>query len=251
MTHEPDVLAKVRKILAKAEDPAATPEEAETYTAKAAELMAAYGIDRALLAESMPDSDVVGDRVVVLDAPYALDKAALLSSVAFELRCRAVRRIRYVGPRATKEVSIHLFGYDSDLVRVEILFTSLLLQAQTSLARTDPPPWESPAAYRRSWLAGFTAAVARRLRDAEMRARDVAEESRAGTAAPSGRSVELVLVDRDRTVAAAVEAEYPRLGTARSRQLSGSGRRSGWQAGQRADLGGSRVPSGRRGELAG
>lgn len=251
MTHEPDVLAKVRKILAKAEDPAATPEEAETYTAKAAELMAAYGIDRALLAESMPDSDVVGDRVVVLDAPYALDKAALLSSVAFELRCRAVRRIRYVGPRATKEVSIHLFGYDSDLVRVEILFTSLLLQAQTSLARTDPPPWESPAAYRRSWLAGFTAAVARRLRDAEVRARDAAEESRVGTAAPSGRSVELVLVDRDHTVAAAVEAEYPRLGTARSRQLSGSGRQSGWQAGQRADLGGSRVPRGRRGELAG
>ena len=37
MNHEPDVLAKVRKILAKAEDPAATPEEAETYTAKAAE----------------------------------------------------------------------------------------------------------------------------------------------------------------------------------------------------------------------
>lgn len=251
MTHESDVLAKVRKILAKAEDPAATPEEAETYTAKAAELMAAYGIDRALLAESMPHSDVVGDRVVVLDAPYALDKAALLSSVAFELRCRAVRRIRYVGPRATKEVSIHLFGYDSDLVRVEILFTSLLLQAQTSLARTAPPPWESPAAYRRSWLAGFTAAVARRLRDAEVRARDAAEEGRAGTATSAGRSVELVLVDRDRTVAAAVEAEYPRLGTARSRQLSGSGRRSGWQAGQRADLGGSRVPRGSRGELAG
>ncbi len=252
MNHEPDVLAKVRKILAKAEDPAATPEEAETYTAKAAELMATYGIDRALLAESMPDSDVVGDRVVVLDAPYALDKASLLSSIAFELRCRAVRRIRYVGPRATKEVSIHLFGYDSDLVRTEILFTSLLLQAQTSLARTEPPPWESAAAYRRSWLAGFTAAVSRRLREAEVRARDAAEESRThGASRPSGRSVELVLVDRDRVVAAAVDAEYPRLGTARSRQLSGSGGRSGWQAGQRADLGGTRMQRGRRGELAG
>jgi hypothetical protein len=252
MNHEPDVLAKVRKILAKAEDPAATPEEAQTYTAKAAELMATYGIDRALLAEAMPDSDVVGDRVVVLDAPYALDKASLLSSIAAELRCRAVRRIRYVGPRATKEVSIHLFGYDSDLGRTEILFTSLLLQAQTSLARTDPPPWESLAAYRRSWLSGFTAAVSRRLREAESRARDVAEQSRtAGPAAPRGRSVELVLVDRDRVVAAAVDAEYPRLGTARSRQLSGSGGRSGWQAGQRADLGGTRMQRGRRGELAG
>jgi hypothetical protein len=214
--------------------------------------MATYGIDRALLAEELPDSDIVGDRIVVLDAPYALDKASLLSSIAGELRCRAVRRIRYVGPRATKEVSIHLFGYDSDLMRVEILFTSLLLQAQTSLARTGPPPWESLAAYRRSWLAGFTAAVSRRLREAEDRARETAEQSRTrGAAPPSGRSVALVLVDRDRSVTAAVDAEYPRLGTARSRQLSGSGGRSGWQAGQRADLGGSRVSRGRRGELAG
>ena len=75
-----DILAKVRKILAKAEDLAAKPEEAETYTAKAAELVAAYGIDWALLAQTEPGSDVVGDRVVLLDPPYALDKAGLLSA---------------------------------------------------------------------------------------------------------------------------------------------------------------------------
>ncbi len=242
------VLAKVRKLLAKAEDPAATPEEAETYTAKAAELMAAYGIDRALLAEQHPDSDCVGDRVVVLDAPYALDKAALLSNVAFALRCRAVRRIRYVGPRATKQVSLHLFGFDSDLLRVEILFTSLLVQAQTALVRVDAPPWESLAAYRRSWLAGFTAAVARRLHEAEERAAAQAQAAQDGTGAGPGagadrdRSVALVLVDRSSRVEAAVDSEYPRLGTARTRRLSGSGSRSGWQAGQRADLGsGARV----------
>jgi hypothetical protein len=246
-THDPGTLAKVRKLLAKAEDPAATAEEAETYTAKAAELMATYGIDRALLAEERPDSDCVGDRVVVLDAPYALDKASLLSSVAFALRCRAVRRIRHVGPRATKQVSIHLFGFDSDLLRVEILFTSLLVQAQTALVRVDAPPWESLAAYRRSWLAGFTAAVARRLQEAEERAAREAQETREGSAATSTRaarerSVALVLVDRSARVEAAVDAEYPRLGTARTRRLSGSGSRSGWQAGQRADLGdGARV----------
>ena len=71
----PALLAKVRKILTKAEDPATTPEEAELYTAKAAELIATYGIDQALLAESRPGTDVIGDRVVVLEAPYALDKA--------------------------------------------------------------------------------------------------------------------------------------------------------------------------------
>lgn len=246
-------LAKIRKLLAKAEDPAATPEEAETYTAKAAELVAAYGIDRALLAEEVPGSDVVGDRVVVLDAPYALDKASLLSGVAHELRCQAVRRIRYVGPDRTKQVSIHLFGYDSDLARVELLFTSLLLQAATQLTRTTAPPWESLAAYRRSWLAGFTAAVVRRLRAAEEHARRQAEEATTtpSTGARQGRSVELVLVDRSQAVAAAVDAEYPRLTTAPGRRLSGSGGVSGWEAGQRADLGGRRVAGRSRGELAG
>lgn len=242
MLNEQDVLAKVRKILAKAEDPAATPEEAETYTAKAAELMAAYGIDRALVAAERPESDLVGDRVVVLDAPYALDKATLLSSVAFELRCRAVRRIRYVGPRASKQVSIHLFGYGSDLLRVEVLFTSLLLQAHTALGRVEPPPWESVAAYRRSWLAGFTASVSGRLREVERAAAQDAERTRsARPGGAGGRSVELVLVDRAVAVSDAVDSEYPRLGTARTRRLSGSGGRSGWQAGQRADLGGARV----------
>jgi hypothetical protein len=244
-------LAKIRKLLAKAEDPAATAEEAQTYTAKAAELMAAYGIDRALLAEQDPASDCVGDRVVVLDAPYALDKATLLSSVASALRCRAVRRVRHigrVGPRATKQVSIHLFGFDSDLLRVEILFTSLLMQAQSALVRVDAPPWESLAAYRRSWLAGFTAAVTRRLHEAEERAAREAQAARDGSPDGAGsdtsgqRPVALVLVDRGSRVEAAMDAEYPHLRTAASRQLSGSGGRSGWQAGQRADLGdGARV----------
>lgn len=260
MSTHPDptaaVLAKIRKLLAKAEDPAATPEEADTYTAKAADLVASYGIDRALLAEEVPESDVVGDRIVVMDAPYALDKATLLSSVAHALRCQAVRRVRYVGPRARKEVSIHLFGYDSDLFRVELLFTSLLLQATTRLSHTTAPPYESLAAYRRSWLAGFTAAVTQRLRDAEDRAGRDAESAREADGAGSGggsseRSVALVLVDRSRAVASAVNEEYPHLRTASARTLTGSGGASGWAAGQRADLGGRPVGRDGRRQIAG
>lgn len=244
---EQEILAKVRKILAKAEDPAATPEEAETYTAKAADLIAAYGIDRALLAQADPTSDVVGDRVVVLDPPYALDKAGLLSSVAFELRCRSVQRARYVG--GAKQLSLHLFGYESDLLRAELLYTSLLLQATSTLARTPAPFGESTAAFRRSWLAGFTTAVSRRLRDAERRAESQAEQARPES---KRRSVSLVLADRSAVVSAAVTDEYPYLRKAKARQLSGSGGRSGWQAGQRADLGtGSRVSARRRGQIAG
>ena len=225
------VLDKVRKILAKAEDPAATPEEAETYTAKATELIAAYGIDRALLAERSPGSDAVSSRVVLLDPPYALDKSGLLNGVAVSLRCRAVQRTRYDG--GAKQISMHLFGFESDLLRAEVLYTSLLLQATASLQRTPAPPGENVAAYRRSWLAGFTSAVVGRLRQAEDRA-----EHRAQAGATSGRSVSLVLADRSVAVRTAVEREYPHLRRGPHRTLSGSGGRSGYLAGQRADLGG-------------
>ncbi len=184
MNHQDEILAKVRKILTKAEDPAATPHEAETYTAKAAELMAAYGIDRALLAAASPESDLVGDRVVLLDAPYALDKAGLLNAVALALRCRAVQRVRRGA--SGKQISMHLFGFDSDLFRVEVLYTSLLVQATTMLNRTTAPPYESLAAYRRSWLAGFTAAVAQRLAEAEMKAEADAESADTTTVSQVG-----------------------------------------------------------------
>ena len=87
----------MRKLLALAEDPAATTHEAETYTAKAAQLIADSGIDRALLAADDPGSDPLGDRRVVLDAPYATDKADLLATVAVRL---AAGRSRSPGGRA-------------------------------------------------------------------------------------------------------------------------------------------------------
>lgn len=229
------MLAKIRKLLAKAEDPATTTEEAELYTAKAAQLIADYGIDEALLAHGDPSRDPVGDRVVVMDAPYAADKADLLSTVAHELRCRAVRRTRY--PEGVKELSLHLFGHESDLQRVELLFTSLLLQTAHGLARTPVPPWEHKAAFRRSWMAGFRQAIGQRLQLAEKQA----EAQAADRFRSSGTSTALVLADRSALVKAALEQEYPRLRTARARQFSGSGARDGYAAGQRADLGGTRL----------
>jgi hypothetical protein len=240
MTDHDPILAKVRKLLALAEDPAATAHEAETYTAKAAQLIADYGIDRALLASADPGSDPVGDRVVTLEPPYAADKMDLLTTVAGRLRCRAIRRTRWTDDR--RELSVHLFGHGSDLERVELLFTSLLLQATTALARTPVPSWENKAAFRRSWLEGFRHAVGDRLWEAERRA---CEESSDRFRA-AGTSTALVLADRTAEVDAVVQETYPDLTTARPRQLSGSGRRAGWAAGRRADLGERRVGGVRR-----
>jgi hypothetical protein len=241
MNDDDPILSKVRKLLALAEDPAATTHEAELYTAKATQLIADYGIDQALLASADPASDPVGDRVITVDAPYAADKVDLLATIAARLRCAAVRRTsRQVDG---KELSLHLFGHRSDLERTELLYTSLLLQSAHALARTPIPAYEHKAAFRRSWLAGFRMAVGRRLADAESRA----EASAADRFRASGASTALVLADRTAEVVQAMESAYPALGTARPRSLSGSGAGQGWAAGQRADLGGTRIATRRRG----
>ena len=61
------LLNRVRKLLAKAEAEGVTPPEAEALTAKAAELMARYGIDRARLAATRPDTDRPGSRIIDID----------------------------------------------------------------------------------------------------------------------------------------------------------------------------------------
>ncbi|HEY7224301.1 MAG TPA: DUF2786 domain-containing protein [Micromonosporaceae bacterium] len=229
------VLAKVRKLLAKAEDPGCTAAEAAALNDKAAELIAKYGVDRALLAAGSPDSDPVGDRVVAVDPPYALDKAGLLAAVAFALRCRTVRRKVWAGGGYAYTYTMHMFGCASDLERTELLYTSLLVQASYGLAAAPVPQWEPVATFRRSWLAGFTEAVGRRLREAERRATAQAQ-------APStGPSMDLVLADRGDRVARRVAEVYPRLATSQPRRLMGSGVGDGYAAGQRADLGGSRL----------
>jgi uncharacterized protein DUF2786 len=236
------MLEKVRKLLAKAEDPACTPHEAAALNDKAAELVAKYGIDRALLAATALESDIVGDQVVAVLAPYALDKAGLLATVANALRCRSVRRKVWRGQGYAYDM--HLFGFASDLERVELLYTSLLVQAAYGIAAAVVPEWDNPAAFRRSWLVGFTQAVGARLRAAEQRAASEAEASERARAHGSDmapRAVSLVLADRDDLVKRRVDETYPRLLAAEPRRLLGSGGANGYAAGRRADLGGVRL----------
>lgn len=224
-----DKLDTVRKLLAKA-DGAATPEEAQAYTAKAVELMARHGIDDALLAAADPGRDEIGAQQIAMDDPYSAGKARLLAWVGSALHCRAVLHEAWGG----KVASVTVFGFASDRGRVELLYTSLLLQAGSQLVRQRPSrPGESVAAYRRSWLHGFAVEVHNRLLAAEAGA--VAERS--PVQPPGGRSVALVLADRSRLVDRAYAEAFPRVGGARRSALSGSGFGAGAAAGQRADLG--------------
>jgi hypothetical protein len=127
-----------------------------------------------------------------------------------------------------------VFGYASDRERVEVLFTSLLLQAEAQLLRLRPPhPGESVAAYRRSWLHGFAVQVHRRLVDAERRAEERAGQGSTGGCGPA----ELVLADRRNRVEQAYAEAFPAVGRSRRSVLSGSGFVAGAAAGDQADLG--------------
>jgi hypothetical protein len=234
MTSEaPDrLLDRVRKLLAKAEAQGVTPPEAQALTAKAAQLMARYGIDRALLAAARPETDAPGSRLVDLDNPWKRVKAHLLCGLGAALRCPCILLTTRDGLR------VHMFGYESDIERTDVLYTSVLVQMSHGLAVAQVPDRASPRAWRRSWLLGFAAAVITRVKAAEQAAQAAAEH--AAPAAQSGKSTALVLADRSLVVRNALQREYPVTRAART-TYSGTGYGDGYEKGQRADLGTRRV----------
>lgn len=229
-----DLLGRVRKLLAKAEDEGVTPHEAEALTAKAAELMARYGIDRARLGALHPETDKPADRVFDLDNPWASVKAHLLAGLASALRCQCVLVTRPIpGSR------VHVFGYQSDLERADILFTSLLVQMARALAVQPVPTTGGQAkAWRRSWMLGYCSAVVSRVRAAEDAAAKDADH--AGPDADGGPSTALVLADRALTVRRQAEQAYPRTRKTRV-TYTGSGYTDGYREGQKADIGGAKI----------
>jgi hypothetical protein len=230
------LLDRVRKLLAKAEAEGVTPPEAEALTAKAAELMARYGIDRARLAATRPDTDAPGSRVVDIANPWAQVRAHLLAGLAGAMRCQCVL-LSTDRPGAR----VHVFGYASDLERADILYTSLLLQMARGLAvAVVPDGVRSPRAWRRSWLLGFVTAVITRVRAAEDRAAAAADAQ-----AQPGPSTAQVLADRAVVIRRQVEQAYPV--TRRTRiTYSGRGYSAGYAQGERADIGQARLKSARQ-----
>lgn len=225
-------LERVRKLLAKAEARGVTQAEAEALTAKAAELMARYGIDRALLAAARPETDQPADRVILIPNPWAAVHAHLLCGLASAMRCKCILLNASAGTR------VHIFGYASDIERAELLYTSLLIQMRHGLAATAVPGWASSTrAWRRSWLLGYCTAVIGRVRAAEQNA---AKDAVAEQNVDGSKSTALVLASREEVIAQRARVAYPV--TRRSRvTYTGSGYRDGYAKGHQADIGTTRI----------
>jgi hypothetical protein len=208
---------RVRALLAKAES---TPyeAEAETFTSAAQSLMAKYSIDAAMLDAQPGGGETPAGIRIGIDAPYEHPKAVLLDLIAGANRCRVIW---------SKELGFAtVLGFSADLSWVEVLFTSLLVQAQTALVNSGTKKHGAGRSrnktFRQSFLSAFASRIGERL--AEATAGAVAQES-----ASRGTDLVPVLATREQEVEQAVERMFPNLV---SHALRTSWDREGWAAGR-------------------
>jgi hypothetical protein len=246
------VLQKVRALLAKAESTEFA-EEAAALTAKAHELIAAHAIDLAMVEEKRGRGDVES-RMIFIDAPYPKEKFLLLAAASRASNCRAILGLgdhgygRLRDEDRLDEIDTNgefawLVGYSSDLDSVELLFTSLLLQAVNVMlgqgSRTDWSGKNRTKSFRRSFLAGFAGIVGQRLHEASTRAASAAS-------AAHGTSVLPVLASRLDAVNHEVDDQFPKLSSLRTSVTNYEGAVAGRAAGRSADIGTSQIGKRRR-----
>lgn len=241
MATSTDIARKVRALLDRAER-TPFPAEAEAATRKALELMAAHHITEAMVGASRAGhGEAPALRSVHLErSPYVAVRTSLLAGIAAAFGVRTVYAVSSSGRR------VDLIGFPADLDAVELLYSSLLLQATIAVAAEPAPSSLSTVEWRRGFLAGFADRVAERLRTAVAVATSAADE-----ATPAGTtSVAVVLADRTARVEDEIRRRYPHLGRGRPpSKVSAAALASGTAAGSRADLGRHGAVSGRRGQL--
>ena len=195
------VLRRIRALLAKAES-TTFPAEAETFTAGAQAMMARHSIDHALLAtHDAGSSDAPIGRRIGIENPYEVPKAMLLGAVAEANRCRTVWS-RGLGFSTA-------IGFPADLDAVELLFTSLLVQATTAMmqagSRTDGYGRSRTRSFRQSFLTGYASRIGHRLAEA------TGTQTTKAATEPAGRHLLPVLAARNAAVDEAVAAMFPAL----------------------------------------
>ncbi|MGV9991109.1 DUF2786 domain-containing protein [Streptomyces sp. NPDC003374] len=206
------MLARIRALLAKAEA-TGYPEEAEALSAKAQELMARHSIDEALLAAHAPSPDAPSACRIGVEPPYEQAKAVLLDAVADANHCRAV----WNEPFGFSTV----VGFEADLDAVELLYTSLLVQATAAMTWAEAAQRAGGRRRTKTFRQSFLAAYAHRI------------GTRLATAARAQVTDDLlpVLASRDVAVSDRLERMFPETTTTRLRGVSDA---AGWTEGARA-----------------
>jgi hypothetical protein len=217
-------LARIRALLAKAEA-TGYPEEAEALSAKAQELMARHSIDEAVLAAGGTAArdgggDAPGACRIGVDPPYETAKAVLLDAVASANRCRAVWHEEFGFSTVV--------GFEADLEVVELLHTSLLVQATAAMTAAEAAQRAGGRRRTKTFRQSFLAAYAHRMGD---RLAAAVREQTAEAAGEGGRDLLPVLAARDVAVTEHLERMFPKTVTTRLRGVSDE---AGWHQGTAA-----------------
>ena len=222
---------KVQKLLAQAADREGTP-EGDVFYAKAFALMAEYGFEERDL-DNPTEGDEVIHKTYEFAGKYTDMQARLLHSIAQGLHCTGFTQRKYNSPGA---VSATLFGLRRHIERVDMLYallTPVMIAGAQKLTREN---WyeESTIVLRRSFMSAFATTVGQRLKEAET------------TVGSGDESYAVVLLD-DQSKANAARDDFAsehgfHLSSYNSkRSFSARGWESGAEAGNRADLGQTRV----------
>ncbi len=213
-------LARVRALLAKAES-SEFPDEAEALSAKAQQLMARHALTRIVVESRAQAVQPVIARRLWLDAPYVSAKSLLVTAVAGANRCRAVW---------TEALGFTtIVGEGPDLDAVELLSTSLLVQANRGMLdhgqQRNRYGESRTRSFRQSFLLAYASRIGERLRGAtEAAVKQVVDE-----AAADARLLPVLRAQSER-VNAACEELFPNMYSQGMSITNGAG----WAAGRAA-----------------
>ncbi|MFD4676554.1 DUF2786 domain-containing protein [Lentzea sp. NPDC058450] len=215
---DPKVLNRVRGLLAKAES-TAFPEEAEALSAKAQELMNRHALERAMLDADLPA--LATSRRMWLDKSYFKEKSQLVHVVSGAFRSRAVA---YDGFGF-----VALVGDEVDLESIELLSTSLLVQATRAMVAVGGKSGKGSEARSRPFRKSFLVAYASRIGE-RLTAVDEVPEVDDERLLP-------VLAERKQAVDTLFEQMFTRTRTSRVTVRSAAGWGAGRAAADVADIG--------------
>lgn len=231
--------------------------EAQTYAAKAAELIVMYGIEQAEIDQLRADSGQQRGKIIrhtmwfggtysmgtMLGAFYviqALSDDAIVCMKSHNKQYDYMRVSKAEDGSYDKRRGYYLFlyGYESDIEQALLLISSISIQATRAMANwwSSKTPYEravekqygvSDAMRKRSYIEGYFSGAASKIREAR---REAVSEATSGT--------ELVLVKRRDQVRAWMAEENIRVGgKSRGSAVDGSAYRAGSVQGRRANIG--------------
>lgn len=189
-------VAKLKLLLELAAQQAGTP-EGDLAQAKAFDFMQKYGLDASMIKTGEQSAEKKIHKVIDVSGIYARQLQSLACNIAF-----AVAGAHPLVSGKGNHRSVHVFGYESAVFTVEVLYASLSLQVLGELK--SGRAWDAAVkqtwyledytsmqrfVWRREYVLGFALEVGRRL-----------AVSRKTTVAAAGPGAELAIIDRDKLI---------------------------------------------------